>query len=423
MVSRIIIKFELILFALILCILFSGSSLIINDQISKIRLFTRAIEFDYFDWTLNAVGIKITQDSLSSPFYFNEIEQHRIVTDYLKVTDEITQLEYQLKLIYSDPAIKDPLASSQTKRDQLDALYDSQNSLAPFAEAVLELHTSEVLNSLGLTSMGMPIPPVLFHITPLPYNLIISPRDRIQQDDSVSLISDLPVNVQSALENEIDSALNISSLVVPVGGIGSYPTMIERSTSLNWISNTIAHEWIHNWLSIRPLGASYNLNNELRTMNETTASIAGDEIGGLLIKEFYPEMTFILEEIQFVNFQSGRPDPNNLPKVQFDFRYEMHLTRIEVDKMLAEGKIETAEKYMETRRKLFWDNGYAIRKLNQAYFAFFGAYSEVPGGAAGEDPVGPAVRALRAQSPDLRSFLVKISNMNSYDDLIASISQ
>jgi len=43
-------------------------------------------------------------------------------------------------------------------------------------------------------------------------------------------------------------------------------------------------------------------------------------------------------------------------------------------------------------------NGYYIRKLNQAYFAFYGAYADVPGGPAGEDPVGPAVRALRSQS-------------------------
>ena len=230
------------------------------------------------------------------------------------------------------------------------------------------------------------------------------------------------MNEQVELEKKIDSALDVSSLVVPVGGIGSYPTMIERSTSLDWVSNTIAHEWIHNWLSLRPLGVRYELNNELRTMNETTASIAGDEIGDFLIKMFYPEMAKEREETIFVSIQTGHPDPNDLPKVQFDFRSEMHITRVQVDKFLAEGKIEAAESYMESRRQLFWDNGYAIRKLNQAYFAFYGAYADVPGGAAGEDPVGPAVRALRAQSPTLISFLDKISKMTSYKDLVTSIS-
>jgi hypothetical protein len=59
-----------------------------------------------------------------------------------------------------------------------------------------------------------------------------------------------------------------------------------------------------------------------------------------------------------------------------------------------------------------------LRKLNQAYFAFYGAYADIPGGAAGEDPVGPAVRELRAESPTLAEFIYKISRMTSYDDLL-----
>jgi hypothetical protein len=141
-----------------------------------------------------------------------------------------------------------------------------------------------------------------------------------------------------------------------------------------------------------------------------------------MIKLFYPEMANEREGILFVGLQPGRPDPNDLPKVQFDFRSEMHTTRVEVDKLLSEGKIEAAESYMESRRQLFWDNGYAIRKLNQAYFAFYGAYADVPGGAAGEDPVGPAVRALRAQSPTLLAFLERIAKMTSYEDLVKAIS-
>ena len=95
----------------------------------------------------------------------------------------------------------------------------------------------------------------------------------------------------------------------------------------------------------------------------------------------------------------------------------MRQTRLEVDRLLAEGKVDEAEQYMEERRQFFWENGYAIRKLNQAYFAFYGAYADEPGGAAGEDPVGAAVRALRAQSPSLAVFLRTIAWMYSYEDL------
>ena len=53
---------------------------------------------------------------------------------------------------------------------------------------------------------------------------------------------------------------------------------------------------------------------------------------------------------------------------------------------------------MEARRRIFWENGYKIRKLNQAYFAFYGAYADKPFSAAGADPVGNDVRLLRARS-------------------------
>jgi len=422
MFSRILTRLELIVFGLIICLIFSGSTLIISDQKATLRLFTRTFEFDYLNWTLDALGIKISQASISSPFYFNGPDQHQIVLDYLKLYDEIAQKEYQIRMIFSDPGVSDPFAESEVLRSKLDKLYDSQNHLAPIAESVLERQISEVLQSQGLTLLGLPIPPVLFHFSPLPNNIVISPRSNIQQSDSISLISDLPVNVQVVLENKIDLSLNVSSLVVPVGGIGSYPTMVERSSSLNWISNTIAHEWIHNWLSFRPLGIRYSINNDLRTINETTASLGGEEIGRIVIEKIYPELLSEQNGYQFVKSESSHPDPNDIPVVQFDFRSEMNKTRVEVDRLLSEGKIGAAESYMESRRQVFWDNGYPIRKLNQAYFAFYGAYADTPGGAAGEDPVGPAVRSLRAQSPTLRAFLEKISQMTSFEELIMAVS-
>jgi hypothetical protein len=339
------------------------------------------------------------------------------------ITDQIIKKESQLNLIYIDPNIKDPEANSKELRQELVSLYNSQEQIAPFAESVLEEQISRIIIDEGLSIEGQPFPPVLFHISPLPYNLIISPRNNIQQQDSISLISNLSIDKQVSMEDQVQKTLNVSALVVPVGGIGSYPTMVERSTSLDWLSNTIAHEWIHNWLSFRPLGQRYDFTNELRTMNETTASIAGDEIGKLVINRYYPELTSIFSGKYLVKFSFSHPDPNDLPVVQFDFRDEMHKTRVEVDRLLAEGKIDEAEKYMENRRKVFWDNGYAIRKLNQAYFAFYGAYADVPGGAAGEDPVGPAVRSLRSESPNLLIFLQKISQMTSFKELKAATSQ
>lgn len=422
MFSKFISRMELAILILLNCCIFSGSSLVINNHTDQVREFTRPVEFDYFDWTIRSIGGKLLQTTIDTPFYFEITDQHELVVNYLKITDQIINKESQLNIIFIDPGIKDPTANSKLLRQELSSLYQAQEQIAPFAESILEQQVSRVIVDEGLSFEGQPIPPVLFHISPLPYNLIISPRNKIQQQDSISLISDLPGDKQVSMEEQVQKKLNVSALVVPVGGIGSFPTMVEQSTSLDWLSKTIAHEWIHNWLSFRPLGQHYDFTNELRTMNETTASIAGDEIGKLVIKRYYPELTYLIPTQQLVNYSFSHPDPNDLPVVQFDFRVEMHKTRVEVDGLLAEGKIDEAEKFMEYRRKIFWDNGYAIRKLNQAYFAFYGAYADVPGGAAGEDPVGPAVRALRSESPSLSIFLHKISQMTSFDELIAATS-
>jgi hypothetical protein len=102
----------------------------------------------------------------------------------------------------------------------------------------------------------------------------------------------------------------------------------------------------------------------------------------------------------------------------------MRETRITTEQLLAENKIEEAEAYMELRRQFLWDNGYHIRKLNQAYFAFYGAYADasgLPGAAAGEDPVAAAVRAFRDQSESLAEFINRMAWMASYEALERAI--
>jgi hypothetical protein len=157
-------------------------------------------------------------------------------------------------------------------------------------------------------------------------------------------------------------------------------------------------------------------------MNETTANICGEEVGHLVMEKNYPELLQSSSSRNLTSFNKATLPSNQLDDpLPFDFRAEMHETRVTVDKLLAEGKIDEAESYMEKRRQVFWDNGYLLRKLNQAYFAFHGAYADVPGGAAGEDPVGPAVRALRDQSDSLANFVNTIAWMTSFQQLQQAI--
>ncbi len=420
-------ELTLILFILASVVRYSNPSL--TDEIEKVRIYTRQIEFNYVSWMGNAALIKLRAASIGAPYTLDHAAQKQIVAEYLRITQSILEKEYLLELIYADANIADKELNSISVREELAALYSRQAELAPLAEAVLQNQVSEILAEIGLTAVGQSVPNVWYHSTPLPYALIVSPRERIEQIANISINTDIPIDEQAALESRVDEGLNTSSLVVPIGGVGVYPTMIMRSANLPWLLSVISHEWIHNYLTLRPLGLLYGETPELRTMNETTASIAGDEIGGLVIERFYPELMSALRPAQdiasplslsLVSASLEHPNPQPPP---FDFREQMHETRITVDALLAEGKIEEAEAYMEERRLVFLQNGYLLRKINQAYFAFFGAYADSPGGAAGEDPVGPAVRALREQSASLADFVNTISWMTGFEQLQEAVSQ
>lgn len=401
---------------------FSNPSL--TNPIEKIRAYTRNIEFDYVEWMSNAAIIKIRAASLSLPYNIDRATQKEIVNEYLRVTQTILEKEGLLSQIYADPNIEDKETFSQDLRNELTELYNRQNEIAPLAESILQSQVTDVLAEIGLTSAGQPIPNVWYHSTRLPWALIVSPRDRIEQTANISLNMDLTVDEHALLESAIDKNLNTSSLVVPIGGVGVYPTMVARTTNLEWLLNTIAHEWIHNYLMFRPLGIYYNESPETRTINETTASIAGDEIGRLVLEKFYPErLTASTPRLDLVSDSFDFPNPDDIPRPIFDFREQMYITRVNTDILLAEGKIDEAEAYMEERRQVFLRNGYLLRKINQAYFAFYGAYADSPGGAAGEDPIGPAVRALREQSETLADFVKSVAWITTLEKLKEELNQ
>jgi hypothetical protein len=393
------------------------SSLPSGDQLERVRYFSRPLEFDYIAWTLDAVGVKISQLALGLQDYLPPDTEHQIVFEYLDLVARIRSAESHLSSIYGNPEIVNPDQASTLVRQQLEALYTQRDRTGPLAESILQGQIGAIVAESGLSLGGQPVPPILYHSTPLPTALIVSPRNEIRQDANLSLRPEMTADERASLEAQVDEALDVSSLVVDIGGIGVYPTMVIQTSDLNFLVEVVAHEWIHNYLTFRPLGINYLTSPELRTMNETTASIAGKELGRATIERYYTELL------------PPPPSPAAPPATEtspaeppaFDFRAEMRITREMVDGLLAGGKIEQAEAYMEERRVLLWENGYQIRKLNQAYFAFYGAYADEPGGAAGEDPVGEAVRALRAQSPSLAAFVDRMAWITSFEQLQQAI--
>ncbi|MHB0988081.1 MAG: hypothetical protein ACYC3P_05355 [Bellilinea sp.] len=383
----------------------------------QVRAYTRWEEFDYASWIADALALKFSFGTLNFPNYIDEEQQRQLVHQHLGLLQRLNEARDQISTIYADPAIQDPEAASTAYQAEQAALTARINRQQPLVEAVIQHQISAVVADLGLTLGGQPIPPLLYHVTPLPMALIVSPRQVIQQTADISVMPDLPLAEITRLEDAVADGLDVSSIVVPVGGVGVYPTMVMRSADLNWLVETIAHEWIHNYLTLRPVGALYYSAPEMRTINETTANIAGAEIGKAVIKRFYPE--YAPAPSLPVPFEEQFPEKQleETGSPVFDYRAEMHETRITADALLAEGKVEEAEAYMEARRQIFWDNDYRIRKLNQAYFAFYGSYADQPGGAAGIDPVGAAVRILRAQSLNLADFLDRMARVTSFEAL------
>ncbi len=417
-----ILDFLALTFAMIIAA--TGDAPRLTGTSDRVRSFTREIEFDYPNWVWNAAWTKIEQGTIGLPYVFDRGTNKEIVIDYLRTTQNLMQAERQIEEIYANPDVPDKESTSSYVRGQRDDLIARQSSLAPLAEATLQSQITDALAELGLTTIGQPVPPVLYHTSSTPLALIVSERRIIQQIANISVLPTLTLDNQIALEDQVEKSLDVSTLVVPIGGVGVYPTMVMETTDLRWTLDTIAHEWTHNYLNLRPLGLNYSSTPEVRTMNETTASIAGSEVGMYVLQKHYPELLPAAAEpypgvISF--YGSFLPSKAQDDPPPFDFRAEMHETRVTADQMLAEGKIEEAEAYMEQRRQVFWENGYLLRKLNQAYFAFYGAYADVPGGAAGEDPVGPAVRALREQSDSLADFINRISWMTSFEELQQAI--
>ncbi len=396
--------------------LLTRSSVPIYDRVEQVRRFTRPVEFDFLSWTLGAIEVKWTQASLGLTAYLPDADKHDLVTGYLEILARQAEREARLAELLASPTPPGGGEADALRRDA-EADRSREAELGPVVESVLQEQTSLIVEDLGLAPIGAPFPPIEFRFSRLPLALIVSPREVIRQDASLQISADLTLDDQIALESEVERALDVSALVVPVGGIGTYPTMVQQTSALDFVTEVVAHEWTHNYLNIRPLGLRYDATPELRTMNETTATLLGKEIGRRLIARFYPELA---------------PPPSQPPAAEapvtaappaFDFRAEMHETRVHADQLLAEGKIEQAEAYLEERRLFLWDHGYRIRRLNQAYFAFYGAYADQPGGPAGEDPVGAAVRALWEDSASPAEFLRIMAWMDDYADLQAELER
>jgi hypothetical protein len=391
-----------------------------QDEGFRLRTTSSDLAFNFTRWELQALSEKLIFRLLAPQRFMNEATRSRFVLAFLDNVGEAQQLRYEIRETYTNPEVTDPDTATQESQQALAALRDEMAQQGPIAEAILEEQVSVVLNNHGGFGMvAQVLPPVRGTVTPLPYLLIISPRDRIERRYQRELQAGLTAAEQAALESEIEAELpDLSAYVTAIGGLSAYPAMLLESTSIDWLADVMAHEWTHHYFMSSPLGWSYMHSGEARTINETAASLLGEWAGQEVVNRFYRPL---------LNRGKRLPDPltqeppasatDESAPPRFDFRAEMHETRVEVDRLLEAGEVEQAEAYMEERRQYFVEHGYQIRRLNQAYFAFHGAYASQPG-AAGANPTGPAVRRLWALSETPREFARRVARTTTLGEVI-----
>ncbi|MBI2866599.1 MAG: hypothetical protein HYX99_04500 [Chloroflexi bacterium] len=329
--------------------------------------------------------------------------------EFFTITEQIAAAQAELERAAS----LDDGPARQAASTRLKELGERRSQLQPQVEAILEAEIARALGREGLSSGLGPwqliFPPVDFTFGATPHLLITSPRDRIELRQTILLAPDITLERVEDIEDRVE-ALGISAIIERVGGLATYPSVVSGTAPLEWTVTTAIHEWVHHYLFFDPLGRSYRSSPEMTTVNETLADLVAQELAPQVLSHLFPEL--------------ARPDPPVPGPSQpappapdaFNFNREIRVTRLQVDELLAQGQTEAAERYMGERRVFLAQNGYYIRKLNQAYFAWHGTYADSPASAS---PVADLLRGLRADSPSLEAFVRLVARVASYEEFLA----
>lgn len=337
------------------------------------------------------------------------------VTEYFSYVQRIKTLKSEIEATKAGNKQGD-LASLEAEFNELQ---QKRAALENVAERIIARQIRESLTQQGIFNpvdkyikLKVGFPPINFKLEKPPHLLVVSPRDRIESMREIVLLQEVSLEEMENIETKVDE-LGVSSLVVALGGFGgTYPAFVTNEASLRFTVDAAVEEWLHQYLFFKPLGFRYVLdliglarNYEIAIMNETVASMVGKEIGAIVTENYYPE-------------HKNNDSQPQAASSGFDFNREMRNIRRTVDEYLTQGEIEKAEEFMEQKRQYLATKGYYIRKLNQAYFAFYGTYADRPTSIS---PIGLELKKLRNQSASLKEFLDTAATMTSRQDLIESI--
>lgn len=401
---------RLLVFLFLLIGLGAASVAPAHNLLVEVKAATAPYQFDFVDWESQAIAGELARRLWPPPLPATQAEQRQLVDSYLALEQQIRTLQDEVNQIYAarSGSKNAPLDASKLEQ-RLAQLKTTQAQITPQVENILAWQVETILGEEGFTLAGYVFPPVAFRLVDPPTALILSPRNRIENRHFVGLQPGLDNSHRFEIETTLEQRGDISGYVTNIGGLGSYPTMVINTSNLVTLIDIVAHEWTHNYLFTFPTNMAwgYQIYPRLTTINETTATMVGKEISRKVITRYYPDWANQLPPVD----EAGLP----VPRQPSEFDLAMQRIRRQVDQLLAEGKIEQAEAYMEAERQKLVKKGYNLRRLNQAYFAFHGSYAFGPDSI---DPTGAQLRQLRTASPSLKAFLNRVGWLNSYDDYL-----
>ena len=399
----------LLLLALSLLILVAGHS---DYRPSDLETAMAPHRYSILKWELGHLSHKWTHAATTwLPGYhdLDTYERSLILKRFFELGLEARKLDSQLRRAELGRAglsagnnASAPLPSPAYLENAIAENRELRQRLLPHVEYIVEQTITGVIRQQGLDTRWLGVfPPVDTTFGESPNVLVLSPRDRIYRQDGFLLNPNLNNDIKEGLESVALETEDLSAVVAGTAGLSVYPSVVVDTLGLRYAMEVVAHEWLHHWLFFRPLGRNFNQSPEMLTLNETAATITGEELGDLA----YTALTG--EEVT-------RPWVRAHPE-GFDFTAEMRSTRLKAEQLLAQGDIEGAEAYMEERRKIFVEAGYNIRKLNQAYFAFHGSYATGPGSVS---PIGEQIREIRHRSGSIGEFLKTVAQFGSYEEYL-----
>ena len=385
--------------------LLNGGCAFIPTFNNKLESIVNPYRFNIIGWELRAIPLEIGGWILSR--FKRPDDDVDTVNRYFQYVDRIKTLRTKTEAIRTGSSHGDLVALEADITD----LLGKREVLDKKIERIISNQIREALANQDIYSpmdslkLRISFPPLAFNLSEPPMLLVVSSRNKIESIREILLVQDIALDEMETLENEVDE-LDVSSLILNIGGLAAYPSIVTNDASLRFTLDTVTEEWLHQYLVFKPLGFLYLLdltgmarNYEIATMNETLAGMVSEEIGDIVYRSYYKEKAV---------------QPQEESELDFDFNREMREIRRVVDQYLAQGEIEQAEKFMEQKRRFLISKNYYIRKLNQAYFAFYGTYADEPTSIS---PIGVEMRELRQRSESLKDFLDTVAGMTSREEL------